>query len=228
MENQTSIAFCIDSTFSAIKKSRDFNDLETVSQFMVLGDALVNNTKELVALSNQQLANLALCVSCVISSNFINKFPVYNQWNTGKVFAAVGFYAFMKQLDNSYLLNSHYPSFIVLMHEGRKYIADLFQDSILQKKNFSPYNPFDILDAYDTEQEKNDITKHFEYMLHITCQKAGYFDNNLDVWRNEIEYERDAIEHRLHTRNTLNYAKSLYANLTAYFSKGEMPEYCTI
>lgn len=217
---------CIDSTFTAIRKSCNCNDLSTVSQFMILGDALVSNPKELTILSNQQLANLALCASCIISGDFVETHPVYYQWSTGKVFAAVGFYAYMKQLDNSYLLNSHYPAFIVLMHEGRDYIADLFQGSILQKTNFSPYNPLDLLDLHDTEQEKYDITKHFEYMLHVTCRRAGCSDNDLNAWCNCIEYELDAIERRLHTRNTLQHAKSMYQDLTANFSKDNMPEYC--
>lgn len=227
MEDRLSIASYINSTIASIRKSHDYNDCGVVAQFMILGDTLVDNPKELVVLSNQQLANLALCMSYVISSDFVENYPSYNQWSTGKIFAAVGFYAYMKQLDNAYLLNSHYPAFITLMHEGREYIADLFQSSILQKKNFSPYNPLDLMDFHNTEQKKYDITKHFEYMLHVTCRKAGCSDDNLDVWHNEIGYELDAIEQRLHTRNTLEYAKSMYRDLTTYFSKGIMPEYCT-
>lgn len=225
---ELSLNSVIDRTFASIKGSSSYNNPNMIAQFMILGEALVSNTKELVELSNQQLTHLSLCMSYIIGSNFVKDYPSYYQWSSGKIFAAVGFFAYMKQLDNSYLLNSHYPALIVLMHEGRKYIADLFQDSILlQKKNFSPYNLFDMLDLRDTEQQKYDITKHFEYMLHIACRKAGCSDNNLDVWCDDIEYELDAIEHRLHTRNTLEYAKSMYRDLVAHFSKGIMPEYCT-
>lgn len=226
MEKELSIASCIDSTFTSIRKSSGYNNLEMVAQFMILGDALVSHTKELVELSNQQLTYLSLCMSYIVSSDFVKKYPAYDQWNTGKIFSAVGFYAYMKQLDNAYLLNSHYPAFIALMHEGRDYIADLFQGSILQKKNISPYNPLDLLDFYDTDQKKYDITKHFEYMLHVVCRKAGCSDNNLDIWCNEIGYELDAIEQRLRTKNTLEYAKSMYQDLSGNFAKGIMPDYC--
>ena len=224
---ELSLNSVIDRTFASIKRSSGYNNPNMIAQFMILGDELVSNTKELVELSNQQLTHLSLCMSYIIGSNFVRDYPNYCQWSSGKIFAAVGFFAYMKQLDNSYLLNSHYPAFIVLMHEGREYIADLFQSSILQEKNFSPYNPLDLMDFYGTEQKKYDIIKHFEYMLHVTCRKAGYSDSNLDMWRSEIECELGAIEHRLHTRNTLEYAKSMYRDLVAHFSKGIMPEYCT-
>lgn len=227
MEGQLSIASCIDGTIATLRKSRDCNDFESVAKFMILGDLFVDNTKELVELSNQQLAKLAICISCAISSNFTKKHPNYNQWSTGKVFAAVGFYAYMKQLDNAYLLNSHYPAFIALMHDGREYIANLFQEAILQKKNMSPYNPLDLMDFQDNEQKKYDITKHFEYMLHVTCLRAGCYEDGLEVWRNEIEYEIKAIEGRLQTKNTLQYAKSMYKDLATNFAKGSMPIYCT-
>lgn len=112
------------------------------------------------------------------------------------------------------------------MHDGREYIANLFQNSILQEKNFSVYNPFDLMNWCDTEQKKYDITKHFEYMLHVSCRKTGNSDDNLDHWRKEIEYELDTIEQRLNTRNTLEYAKSLYRALANSFSKEEIPGYC--
>lgn len=225
MEKSLSIAFCIDETFSSIQNSA-CDEPKMIAQFMILGDALVRNTKELVELSNQQLSYLSICTSYIVSSDFVERYPFYHKWSTGKVFAAVGFYAYMKQLDNAYLLNSHYPAFVVLMHDGREYIADLFQSSILQKENISIYNPFDLNDFYDTEQKKYDITRHFEYMLHVMCQKSGCFDNNLDVWRNEIECELYAIEQRLNTKNTLEYAKSLYRDIAGNFSKGIMPDYC--
>ena len=216
MENLLSVASCVNSTLASIRRSHDYNDIETVARFRILISSLVDSPKELTQLSNEQLSNLGICMSCIMSSDFIEENPTYYQWSTGNVIAAVGFYAYMKQLDNSYLLNSHFPAFIVLMH----------QNSILQEKNFSVYNPFDLMNWCDTEQKKYDITKHFEYMLHVSCRKTGNSDDNLDHWRKEIEYELDTIEQRLNTRNTLEYAKSLYRALANSFSKEEIPGYC--
>ena len=101
-----------------------------VLKFMLLIDSIIKNPKELTTLTNEDLANLGFCTSCIMASNFTSKYSQYYNWSTGAVVVSVGLYAFMKQLDNSYLLNSHFPAFIVLIHEGREYFANLIQELI--------------------------------------------------------------------------------------------------
>ena len=101
MENLLSVASCVNSTLASIRRSHDYNDIETVARFRILISSLVDSPKELTQLSNEQLSNLGICMSCIMSSDFIEENPTYYQWSTGNVIAAVGFYAYMKQLDNS-------------------------------------------------------------------------------------------------------------------------------
>lgn len=226
MENKLSISDCINSTYEQLNRNSDFSDDRTTSQFMILLDSLIHNPKELSFLSNQDLSNLGVCMSSIMSSGFTQRHPIYKIWDIGKVIGAIGFYAFMKQLDNSYLRNSHFPAFIVLIKTGREYIADLFQYSILLSASFNRNNPFDRIDFYDSEQKKHDIIKHFEYTLHTACIQNGYSDETLTAWYNEIEDEIDLIEQRLQTKSTIQFAKSMYHSFVECFSKGEMPKYC--
>lgn len=223
---KVSINSCIENTIDSIKRSYDYSDLDTTAQFMVLIDSVISNPKELTTLSNRELADLGICMSCIMTSGFVDKYPNYNEWSTGKIVGTVGLYAFIKQLNNSYLLCSHYPSFVVLMHDGREYISDLLQDAILFKRQINMYNIFDVSDFYDTEQKKYDIVKCFEYALHLMCRKTGNSDENLDVWCNEIECELNAIERRVHVQDSIEHVKSLYKNITSNFVDDKMPKYC--
>lgn len=227
MEEQAlSIAACVKSTLNSLKKSNNFTDRPTIAQFMILIDSLIDNPIELSRLSNQTLSDLGICMTSIMTSGFTKNHPSYYQWNTGKVVSAVGFYAFMKQLDHSFLLNSHYPAFIVLLHDGREYFADLFQNTVLNEREISAYNPLDLLDVFDEKQKAYDITKHFEFMLHRTCKRTGYSDESLDAWYHEIKYELDGIERRLNTENSLEFAKQMYHTLSSQFSKGVFPLCC--
>lgn len=226
MENNLSLTKQIAHTCKSLSEERDCNATSNIVSFMILGAALIENPKEIADLPNEQLSKLGICISCLMSSDFVKIRPRYNEWSTGHVFAAVGFYAYMKQLDNSYMLKSHYPAFILLMHEGRKFIADMFQEIILGDKNYSPYNPLDLLDFHDSTIKKYDVAKHFEYMLHVTCANAGFSDNFLRVWHDELKEEIDELQCRLNTSNSFGYAKSLYVKLAEDFSSGIIPDYC--
>ena len=226
MENKVSLAKLIAETCNSLSQNRDCNATSNVLSFMMLGDALIKKTEEITELSNDQLSNLAICISCLMTSDFVQMHPRFNIWSTGHVFAAVGFYAYMKQLDNSHLYKSHCPGFILLMHEGRKFIADLFQEIILGDKELSPYNPFDLLNFHDSAIKKYDVAKHFEYMLHVICANTGCADEFMNVWHDELKEEIDGIQQRLQTNNSLEYAKSLYKQLDADISNGVIPDYC--
>ena len=229
METHLSVESCIESTLNCLKRSADYSDGPTIAQFMILINSIVENPKELTELSNEQLANLGICMSCIMTSNFVRNYPRYYDWKIGEVVTSVGFYAFMKQLDNSYLLHSHYPAFILLIHGGRDYFANLLQDTILiNKKKLSFYNILDRIELAGSEQKKYDIAKHFEYMLLARCKEIGYLDQNLDSWFKDILYEIDSIEQRLQTKDSLPQTKQVYSILSNLFFKGLIPDCCKI
>lgn len=229
MEKHLSIKSCIETTMNCLKKSENYTDTSTTSQFMLLIDSFIKNPKELTTLTNEELANLGFCTSCIMASDFTSKYSQYYNWSTGAIVVSIGFYAFMKQLDNSYLLNSHFPAFIVLIHEGREYFANLIQELILIKKEkFSFYNPFDRIKFFGSEQKKYDIAKHFEYTLQTHCIAKGTSNEYLNDWFKEILYEIKSIEERLETTDSVPQAKEVYYILSNLLLNNTMPTCCKI
>ncbi len=229
MEKHLSIKSCIETTMNCLKKSENYTDTSTTSQFMLLIDSFIKNPKELTTLTNEDLANLGFCTSCIMASNFTSKYSQYYNWSTGAVVVSVGFYAFMKQLDNSYLLNSHFPAFIVLIHEGREYFANLIQELILTgKEKLSFYDALDRIKFWGSEQKKYDIAKHFEYTLQTHCIAKGTSNEYLNDWFKEILYEIKSIEERLQTTDSVPQTKQVYEILSNLFLNNSMPTCCEI
>ena len=229
MEKHLSIKSCIETTMNCLKKSKNYTDTSTTSQFMLLIDSFIKNPKELTTLTNEDLANLGFCTSCIMASNFTSKYSQYYNWSTGAVVVSVGFYAFMKQLDNSYLLNSHFPAFIVLIHEGREYFANLIQELILTgKEKLSFYDALDRIKFWGSEQKKYDIAKHFEYTLQTHCIAKGTSNEYLNDWFKEILYEIKSIEERLQTTDSVPQTKQVYEILSNLFLNNSMPTCCEI
>ena len=229
MEKHLSIKSCIETTMNCLKISKNYTDTSTTSQFMLLIDSFIKNPKELTTLTNEDLANLGFCTSCIMASNFTSKYSQYYNWSTGAVVVSVGFYAFMKQLDNSYLLNSHFPAFIVLIHEGREYFANLIQELILTgKEKLSFYDALDRIKFWGSEQKKYDIAKHFEYTLQTHCIAKGTSNEYLNDWFKEILYEIKSIEERLQTTDSVPQTKQVYEILSNLFLNNSMPTCCEI
>ena len=208
----------INSTLQALKQSDDYSDQETTTNFMILTECLIDFPNEIANLSNQQLANLSICLSCMQTSDFTKKYPTYYEWNSGRVISAVGFYSYMKQLDNAYLLNAHYPSFIVLIHDGRNFITDLFLNTSLKGNN--------SCDEFEKRQEAEAVTKYFECLLHVTCNKAGCSDAHTENWFNELKRDIDSIKYFARRREPFEDAKKMYRMIANSFESGIMPDYC--
>ena len=229
MEKHLSVKLCIGNTMNCLKKSDNYTDISTTSQFMLLIDSIIKNPKELTTLTNEDLANLGFCTSCIMASDFTSKYSQYYIWSTGAVVVSVGFYAFMKQLDNSYLLNSHFPAFIVLIHEGREYFANLIQELILTgKEKLSFYDAFDRIKFWGSEQKKYDIAIHFEYTLQRYCIVKGTSNEYLNDWLQEILHDIKSIEERLKTTDSLPQAKEVYYILSNLLLNNTMPTCCEI
>lgn len=208
MKTDISLKDAVNQTITAMQKSSDFSDSETISSIVILMDIMWKSPKEILTLDDSSL--LAIALSSTISSDFAKNCPQYYNHSTGEFLCAVGFYAFMKQLEHGMMLNAHFPAFIVLLHEGREYMAELIEKALLSKvKSRSPYNPFFISAFNDAESKKYAIVKGIELVMHVTCAQKGYSDPNLQRWQMEIESEINDIK-RLIGTDFFKYALDLY------------------
>lgn len=194
MNREFSLNEAIDKALFAMKSSDDGSDNETVASFMILFDAIIKNPQEILSLRDN--LKLSLISSAMVSSGFPLKFSTYNSYNTGEVACAIGFYTFMKQIQNGSLPASFLPAFIVLIHDGREYMAHLIEKTVLHRKSLdiNPYNVFEIMAYNDAECKKYAITKGIELLIHGLYKNSGLYYGNIDNWRLELEAEKKQIE----------------------------------
>ena len=206
MEQDRSLAEYIEDVFSVVRQNSNLQDVKTVAHFMILIDKIIESHQEITKLNYSGQSKLALISSVLITSGFTNSHPQYYNYSTGEVVSAIGFYAFMQQLESGEFRNSHFPAFIVLLHDGRKYLAEILEACILS--NGSPYNPLFMSEYNYIESKKTAIIKRFELMIHSYCKKIGIADEHLNHWENELinDYKTQEVAGDV----AAEYSKKLY------------------
>lgn len=183
----------VDTAFSALQKSSDYSDQQTVASFMVLIDAIIESPQKVLNLKDP--SRLALVLATLVSSGFLSSYPKYYEYSTGEVVCSVGFYSFMKKLEQGEMRNAHLPAFVVLLHEGRRYMVSIAEAALLSNSgSASPYNPFFCMDCVDVSRKKYAVIKGAELSINYRCKQTGVSDEYLDQWRNELERESDSIK----------------------------------
>lgn len=225
MKNDFSIKDAINMALSAMKASRDFEDMHTTAAFMTFCATITEAQHEITELDD--FSKFSLILSTIVSSSFVGNYPNYYNYSIGKLSCAAGFYAFMRQLDEGCFLNSHFPAFCVLLHYGRKYMAQLFEeDCISGKGSFSPYNPFDVMDLSFSELENASKAKAIELLILNATKNAGYSDENTERWRRELVCQEDDIR-RNGVEDFFAPAKHLYHFIGEKLKTGTIADICT-
>ena len=67
MEKHLSVKLCIGNTMKCLKKSDNYTDISTTSQFMLLIDSIIKNPKELTTLTNED-ANKTFNIDVVVET----------------------------------------------------------------------------------------------------------------------------------------------------------------
>ena len=217
MEETIDVNSAIDIAIAAIRRGSNYTDVETVSSFIILLDAIIESPNEIFSLNNP--LKLSIVLTTLVTSGFPEKHPYYYNYNTGKIACAVGFYCFMKQMKAT-LPAPNLPTIIVLLHDGRHYMADLFEESMNSNVR-SPYNIFDILDSYEASSKKYAIVKGLEFLMHKTYNEYGLYDETLTEWKSDLNSEIDRIKNVAETENFFDYAKMLYEYLDKKFKSKE-------
>lgn len=213
MSENLDLQSAIDIAMSAMQNSSDFSDPRSVASFMIFASHITEHPEDV--LSCNDLDKLAVVASTILATDFVQKYPNYNGVSQGIVLSAVGFYAFMKQIDMGTLKKSRIAAFVVLLHEGRKYLEDIVEAMQLSSSGVSAsvYNPLFMMDYNGVQNEKKAIVKGIELLMHIHCEKVGYADEYTSVWMRQLKSEQDSIE-RLAGRNHFKNADKIFEYLS--------------
>lgn len=125
MSDNLSLCSAIDIAMSALKISDDFSDPTSVASFMIFMSHITTHPKQVVQCND--LENLGIVTSSIMTTDFIQQYPCYNGISQGEVLSAVGFYAYMKQLKLGAFLDIHYPAFVLLLHHSRKFLINMYE-----------------------------------------------------------------------------------------------------
>lgn len=208
MENKISLENSIDNAIAIMRQSRDFSDTRVVASFMVLLDTIIESPREVLELKNP--FRLSIVLTTLITSGFTSNYPRYYNYDTGKVACAVAFYCFMKQTEHSEIPAHNLPTVIVLLHDGRRYMADIVEAALLD--GMSPYNPFTRLEFDSMDTKKYAAVKGIEYIMHMSYNDAGLSDASMSSWRRGIESELGEIKNLIGT-DFFKYAIKTYKYL---------------
>lgn len=217
MKDSISVSSAIELSIDAMRRCDDYNDTKIVSTFMILLDSIITSPSEITSLRGP--LKLSIVLTSLVTSGFTQRYPRYYNYNTGKIACAVGFYCFMKQLEtNVSALNL--PTIIVLLHDGRYYMAELFEE-YMNSKVKSPYNPLDIDCFNSSSSKKYAIVKGLEYLMHKTYNDYSLFDDNFSEWKSNLSFEIKQIAKNAETDDFFDYAKKLYGYLDTKFRSNQ-------
>lgn len=214
MDTKNQISAFIKSTLKAMANSEDYCDPTTKMQFLILMAECKENPEELVSLTNEDLNLLSNCMAAVITSDCIRQNPSYNGRSTGEIACAVGFYAFMKLLESKKAPT--YPAFVVLLHDGRKYMSEIFKNVLLDA-NISPYDSLGLMDSYFNRDKAEAIVKGLELALLIVITNMGFYDQDLLKWKQKLIAENETIKQQIGT-DYIKYPRQLFHKLNENFA----------
>lgn len=191
MDEKLSLSMAVDMALDAVHNSSDCSDNRTVAMFMMLGDAIVNGSHEILDMDDT--SKLALAAGSVIASSFCDRYPKYKDYEMGLVIGATGFYAFKKLIKKGMLPKMYYPAFVVLLHYGRRHLAELVECAMLWKQSGnSPYDPFFRMEYDSMEEKKVPIVIAMELAYINHCKRIGQSDG-LDSLEREARFNMTHI-----------------------------------
>lgn len=190
MSDELSLQSVIRIAMTALQNSDDFSDARTTASMMLFTSYITEHPNSV--LSCDDLRDLGIIISSIMTSNFIEEYPTYNGISQGEVLCAVGFYAYMEQLKQGTLMNNHYPAFVLLLHHGRKYLNNIYEQMLMKNaglQNMSAYNPFDRFEYEDIANKVQRQTKAFEYIMLVMGRQRCDYDDCFNKWLKELTIE---------------------------------------
>ena len=193
MSSDFTLDNAVDMAFSVLQKSSDYSDQHTIATFMILIETIIESPKEVLSL--QDPSRLTIVLGALALSGFLSSYPKYYEYSTGEVVCSVGFYLCMKQMEQGQKMRNDYlPTFVMLLHEGRTYMANIVQAALLSEcGKASPYNPLFCMKLEAISRKKYAVVKGIELFIIYMCQVAWGADKYLDQCRNELEREHGNI-----------------------------------
>ncbi len=203
---------CIES----IKHSDDMQDDETFSSFILLLNTITTNPSIIVGYGKEM--QLSVVLSCILTSGFTNRIRYINNIKTSYLVFAAGYYLFMHQLENGTFYDKNWPSFLVLLQEGKDLHANLIVANDPSSQG-SPYNVMDMCRFQTLDLNKYRIVRGIEFNMMIVAHKTGFLPLEFMNYLNNLETEAQEI---LADNPFQKYAIPLYKTFAKCFKSGDL------
>ena len=177
----------LNSCFSNIGTSDDFNDSATVNSFKDLLGCVIGNPARLINFANKE--KLAFALTSILTCQFPSDYPTYKGINVRNLVFATSYYLYMHQLETGVFYNRNWPAFITLLHYGRNEFAKF----IVETNPFAPERINRITGRPIDNQRSLNAAKGLELNLMLTAKNKGVWEEELSSWYEELSDNMDEL-----------------------------------
>ena len=174
----------LNSCFSNMKASADFNDSATVSSIKDLLSCVIEKPSQLINFANEEKLSVAL--ASILTCQFPSDYPTYKDINVRNLVFATSYYLFMHQLETGSFYDRDWPAFITLLHYGRNEFAKFIVDT----NPFAPEKVNEITGRPFDKQRSLNAAKGLELNMMLTAKKKGRWEDEMTDWYDELYDDR--------------------------------------
>lgn len=203
----------LNSCFSNMKASADFNDTETVVSIKNLLECVIENPASIINFANEE--KLSIVLSSVLTCQFPSDYPIFKDINVRNLVFATSYYLFMHQLETNMSYDRNWPAFITLLHYGRNEFAKFIIDMnpfATEKINEITGEPVDNLRSVNA-------AKGLELNMMLTARNKGVWMEELSQWYDELSDDMDLL---LETDPFRKEAIPLYQIISNYLKENDV------
>lgn len=203
----------LNSCFSNMKASADFNDTETVVSIKNLLECVIENPASIINFANEE--KLSIVLSSVLTCQFPSDYPIFKDINVRNLVFATSYYLFMHQLETNMFYDRNWPAFITLLHYGRNEFAKFIIDMnpfATEKINEITGEPVDNLRSVNA-------AKGLELNMMLTARNKGVWMEELSQWYDELSDDMDLL---LETDPFRKEAIPLYQIISNYLKENDV------
>lgn len=203
----------LNTCFSNMKASDNFNDAATVSSIKDLLSCIIDNPAILVNFVNEE--KLSVVISSILTCQFPSDYPTYKDINVRNLVFATSYYLYMHQLDIGVFHDRNWPAFITLLHYGRNEFAKF----IVATNPFAPERINKFTGRPIDNQRSLNAAKGLELTLMLTAKKKGFWMEELSQWYEELCDDMDEL---LESDPFSKEAIPLYQVITNYLKENDV------
>ncbi len=203
----------LNTCFSNMKASDDFNDYSTVQSIKDLLSCIIDNPRQILNSQNEE--KLSVVLSSILTCQFPSDYPFYKEINVRNLAFACSYYLFMHQLETGAFYDRDWPAFIGLLHYGRREFAKF----IVETNPFAPERINNIMGRPINNQRSLNAAKGLELNMMLTAKRKGIWMTEMSDWYDELE---DDIDELLEKDPFRKEAIPLYQNINNYLKENDV------